>query len=283
MMRSLLFLVILTSLTSCPAELETEPSYVTIEGFDLTTRSGEGAPTSAITEVWAFADDEFIGVFPLPGRIPLFRTGTLTLRLEAGVHQDGRSVTPEIYPFYTPFERTLELTGGEIIDLGRPTIGYRNGTVFGLVDGFEEGEAPSFTDPLSPGAVINPQSDVVRSGARAGAITLTDTMRLVELATGAVFRDLNTPPFTVWLEVDFLAEAPTLFGVVGQRNAVPVRVFDPGFLPRSEWTKIYFNLGPVIGSADLDELRIALSTLLPADLGSGTVYLDNLKLLYLRS
>ena len=281
-MRYLPFLAILASLTSCPADLETEPAYVTIEGFDLETANGEGAATSAITEVWAFADNEFLGVFPLPGRIPLFRTGNVALRLEAGVHQDGRSVTPEIYPFYTPFARALELTGGEIIELGRVEIGYRDETIFGLVDGFEEGEVRSFTDALSAGAVINPQTAVVRSGTQAGAILLSDTLRLVELATGTVFRNLNTPPFTVWLEVDFLADAPTLFGVVGQRDAVPVRIFDPGFVPRPEWTKIYFNLGPVVGSADLDELRIALSTLLPADLGSGTVYLDNLKLLYLR-
>ena len=282
MTRFFSFLLILTSLTSCPADLETEPAYVTIEGFDLATEAGEGAATSAITEVWAFVDGEFVGVFPLPGRIPLFRSGDITLRLEAGVHQDGRSVTPEIYPFYTPFERDLALQGGETIELGRVDLGYRDETVFGFVDGFEEAEARSFTDALTAGAVIIPQTTVVRSGARAGALSLSDTTRLVEVATGTVFRDLNAPPINVWLEVDFLADAPTLFGVVGQRDAVPVRVFDPGFLPRSDWTKIYFNLGPVVGSADLDELRIALSSLLPEELGSGRVYLDNLKLLYLR-
>ena len=282
MIRSFFFLVLLISLAACPADLETEPAYVLIEGFNLETETAEGAPTSAITEVWAFADEEFIGVFPLPGRIPLFRTGALTLRLEAGVHQDGRSVTPEIYPFYTHFERDLELLGGETIELGRVDVGYRDATVFGFVDGFEEGEARAFTDALSPGGTVTPQSAVVRSGAQAGAITLSDTARLVEVATGVTFRDLNVPPVNVWMEVDFLADAPTLFGVIGQRDGTPVRVFDPGFLPRPDWTKIYFNLGPVIGSADLAELRIALSTLLPTDLGSGSVYLDNLKLLYLR-
>ncbi|PPK87629.1 hypothetical protein CLV84_0576 [Neolewinella xylanilytica] len=280
MRRTWFPLLLLLFLTSCPPDLEREPSYLFIEGFELETTAGEGAATSAITEVWAFADEAFIGVFPLPGRVPVFRTGEVVIRLEAGVHQDGRSITPDSYPFYTPVEQTLTLIGGETIDLGRPVIRYRDRTTFGFVEGFEPGFERVFTDPLTPGGVIAVQSDEVRSGGAAGAIVLSDANRLSEVATGLTFRDLNLVPITVWLEVDFLADAPTIFGVIGQRDLSIVRVFDPGFLPRDNWTKIYFNLSPVVGSADLPELRIALSSLLPNELGAGTVYLDNLKLLY---
>jgi hypothetical protein len=70
--------------------------------------------------------------------------------------------------------------------------------------------------------------------------------------------------------------------VIGQQNGFPVRVFDPGFLPRGEWTKIYFNLSPIVGTANLSEFRVALSTLLNNEADAGTVYLDNMKLLYFR-
>ncbi len=276
----LLILLLPFLLTSCPSDLEMEPAFVLIEGFQLETSPDGGAATAEITEVWAFAEEEFIGAFPLPARIPVFRAGNTTIRLEAGIHQDGRSVTPDIYPFYTSVERNLELASGTNIDLGRPTIGYRNNTVFGFVEGFESGSPRVFTDVLTTGPGIEVQSTVVRSGEAAGAIELSDASRLFEVVTGSTFRDLNRVPITVWLEVDFLADAPTLFGVVGQSNATRVKVFDPGFLPRNSWTKIYFNLSPVIGSANLDELRIALSSLLPEQVATGTVYLDNLKLLY---
>lgn len=278
------FLTLLLSsllLTACPADVEVLPALVTVDGFALTTADGQGAPTTAITEVWAFADDEFIGVFPLPARIPVFRVGEVTLRLEAGIHQDGRSVTPDIYPFYTPHIRTLRLSSNTTEPLGTLPIRYRPETVFGFVEGFEAGSPRVFTEVLSGSGGITLQTEVVRSGAAAGAIELTDSNRLVEVATERTFSGLAELPVNVWLEADFRGGAPGVFGVVGQRGGLPVRVFDPGFLPRPEWTKIYFNLGSVVAAADLPELRVALSTLLGAGETSGTVYLDNLKLLYL--
>ena len=268
------------SLCSCPPDLDEAPTYVLVDGFELATAPGEGAPTADIREVWAFADGEFIGVFPLPARIPVFRSGPVNLRLEAGIRQDGRSVTPDIYPFYAPVERTLEMVPDATLSLGTLTVGYRDGTTFGFVEDFEPGSPRIFTDVLTPGNAIRVQTETVRSGVAAGAIELADSSRLFEAATAQTFRDLNTVPINVWLEVDFLADAPTLFGVIGPQNVGTTRVFDPGFLPRPAWTKIYFNLGPVIGSANLDELRVALSSLLPDDLTAGTVYLDNVKLLY---
>ncbi|MGB3802325.1 MAG: lipoprotein [Lewinella sp.] len=280
MRRPFFALLLLLLLTACPEDLENEPAYLLIDGIDLVAGNGEGAGTTDIREVWAFVDGEFIGAFPLPGRIPVFKLGEVTVHLEAGVRQDGRSVTPDIYPFYTSVERTLNLAGGDQIEIGRPKIRYRDNTVFGFVEDFESGTPQVFTDVAGNGPGIRQQTDVVRSGNAAGAITLTDSSRIFEAATGTVFSGLNTVPINVWLEVDFLAEAPTLFGVIGASANSGVRVFDPGFLPRSEWTKIYFNLGPVIGSANLEELRVALSSRLPDDLANGTVYLDNLKLLY---
>ena len=268
------------TLCSCPPDLDEAPAYILVEGFELTTEAGEGASTADIREVWAFADGDFIGVFPLPARIPLFRSGPVSLRLEAGIRQDGRSVTPDIYPFYAPVERSLELVPEATVPLGTLAIGYRDEAEFGFVEDFEPASPRIFTDILTPGNAIRVQTETVRSGVAAGAIALSDTSRLFEVATAASYRDLNTVPINVWLEVDYLADAPTVFGVIGARNVGSTRVFDPGFLPRPAWTKIYFNLGPVIGSAGLDELRVALSSLLPDDLTAGTVYLDNVKLLY---
>ncbi len=281
MRRSPLLLLALL-FASCPADLDLTPAFLTVTEFELATAVDEGAPTTAITEVWAFADEEFIGVFPLPARIPILKVGSTDIRLEAGIRQDGRSATPDVYPFYAPYTRTLELVGGQTIDLGVLPIRYRDETVFGLVEDFESDRNRVFTQAIAGSSTLVAQRTVVRSGAAAGAISLADTNRLVELASAQTFVNLNQVPINVWLEVDYQSDAPGVFGVIGQRDGLTVRVFDPGFLPRSGWTKIYFNLGPVVGSADLTEFRIALSVLLDAERAAGTVYLDNLKLLYLR-
>ncbi|THH39353.1 hypothetical protein [Neolewinella litorea] len=281
MLRLLVLLLPVLGLTSCPADIEVAPAVVTVDGFALTVTEGQGAPTTAITEVWAFADDEFLGVFPLPARIPVYRLGPVSLRLEAGIRQDGRSVTPDIYPFYTPSLHNLDLNSNASVALGILPIAYRPETVFGFVEGFEPETARVFTDRLSGTEGLVVQTEVVRSGAAAGAVYLTDSNRLVEIATDRAYGGLNELPINVWLEVDFRSDAPTVFGVIGQEGGLPVRVFDPGFLPRAEWTKIYFNLSSVVGAADLPEVRVAFSTLLGAELTRGTLYLDNIKLLYL--
>ena len=281
-MRLLAFCLMLLTLTACPPDLETDPTFVTVEGFTLTTADREGAATQDITEIWAFANNTFIGVFPLPARIPLFSPGPVELRLEAGIRQDGRSVTPEPYPFYAPAVRNLTLESGTTIDLGDLPIRYRSDATFAFIEDFEPFTERVFTDLINGQGALVVQREVVRSGGAAGAVSLTDTSRLVELATGQTFSELSRIPINVWLEADYLSTAPAVFGVIGVANGASVRQFDPGFLPRGQWTKIYFNLGPIIGSSGLNDLQVSFSALLPEDRSEGTVYLDNLKLLYLR-
>ena len=268
--------------TACPADLEVTPVTVAVTAFSLTTGEGQGAPTTDIREVWAFADGDFLGVFPLPARIPVFRLGQTELRLEAGIRQNGRSVTPDIYPFYEPIVLPIDPVGGETLELGVLPLRYRPEAVFGFVEDFEEGSDRNFIERVVGTTDVVSQREVVRSGAAAGAIILGDTSRVAEIATRQEFSGLNRVPINVWLEVDYLSDAPGIFGVIGQRNGMAVRQFDPGFLPRAEWTKIYFDLGPVIGSANLDDFRISLSVRLEEQFSAGTVYLDNLKLLYLQ-
>ena len=280
MPRLLIAILCLLGLSGCPEDLDEAPAYLLVEGFDLSVGPGEGAATTDIREVWVFIDEVFEGAFPLPARIPVFANGPVSVRLEAGIRQDGRSVTPDIYPFYRPAELALDISPGQVTDVGRLTISYRDKTEFGFVEDFEPGSARVFTDVLTPGNQLEAQETEVRSGRAAGAVVLSDSSRRFEVATGVTFRGLNTVPINVWLEVDYKSDAPTVFGVIGRQNVTGARVFDPGFLPRDTWTKIYFNLGPVVGSADLDELRVALSSKLDDELTTGTVYLDNLKLLY---
>lgn len=278
-MRRLLILLPALWLTACPADLEVAPAFVTVEGFTLTTGPGQGAATTDVREVWAFIGEEFLGVFPLPARIPVHAVGTRELRLEAGIRQDGRSATPDVYPFYAPVTRSVDLSSGETTALGTLPLVYRPETVFGFVEDFE-GSERAFTTADGAGT-LERQTETVRSGAGAGVILLTPGNPLTEVTTVRTFRGLDAVPINVWLEVDYRGDAAGVFGVTGERDALPVRVFDPGFRPRPEWTKIYFNLGPVIGSAALPELRVALSVLLASGSGAGAVYLDNVKLLYL--
>jgi hypothetical protein len=277
----LLSLATLLSFTGCPADLEVIPAFITIDGFDLQTPE-LGPSTSDISEVWVFAgeNNNFIGAFPLPARIPITRTGSTAMRFEPGVKQNGVSVTPEIYEFYTPVFRTLELVPGETVDVGTPVIGYRPEARLAIFETFEPGFTRSFSELVRGDTSIVITQEAIRTGEFSGKIYLSDDNPLVEVASTESFSGLTDVRNYVWLEMDFRSDANGQWGATGANGIDIIRFFDAGFRPQTEWTKIYFNLTETIIESTLDEYRINLTTLLPPELSEGAVYLDNIKLLH---
>lgn len=272
-------LLLLLLFTGCPADREIAPAFVLVQDFRLETPN-LGAATEDITEVWVFTDNTFIGAFPLPARIPVPQVGTTELRLEAGVRQNGISTTPEIYEFYTPVNRSLELVPGETIDLGVLEIGYRADVRFAVFENFEPGVVRVFTDQVVGTATLEASTERVRSGEFSGRLLLNADDRLVEIASEELLEGLTDVRPYVWLELDYLSDVPVVWGVTGNLGIEPIRVFDPGFNPRDGWTKIYFNLSEIIVRSTLEEYQLIFSALLLDAEEEGTLYLDNIKLLY---
>lgn len=282
MKQFLILFVVLLALSGCPADLEVAPAFILVEDFNFTLPANAGAATSDIREVWAFFDDDnsFIGAFPLPARIPVSAVGSQNIRLEAGVRENGISATPDVYDFYTPVVRNLELVPGETIDLGVLPISYRSDVKTAIFEDFEIGTNRVFTDFVIGQTTFARVEDVVRSGSFSGRLRLTEDEPLIELATVQRLAGLIDVRPYVWLELDFRSEAPVVWGVTGNRGIELVRQFDPGFSPRNEWTKIYFNLSETIVRANLEEYQLILSAILPPELTEADVHLDNIKLLY---
>lgn len=266
--------------SGCPADLEMAPAFVLVENLVFDAGNTAGGSTAAITEVWAFSGTEFIGAFPLPARIPVLKAGPTNIRLEAGVRQNGISSTPEFYEFYQPVDRTLDLVPGEAIDLGVQTVTYRPEVKFGFIEDFEANTERVFTEIARGVTGLELQTEVVRTGSSSGVIRLDTANSEVLLSSGQLFTDLLDERPYVWLEMDFRAEAPTRFGVSGSVGFELLRSFDPGFFPRAEWTKIYFNMSETIFRSEIEEYRIDLNSVLPTDMLEADVYLDNVKLLY---
>lgn len=269
----------LCTFSGCPADLEMAPAIITVDDLLFDNGQVPGGTTADITEVWAFNGEVFIGAFPLPARIPVLASGPTEIRLEAGVRQNGISSTPEFYEFYTPIVRTFELVPGEVIELGSPVMTYRDDAQFAFVEDFELGRERVFSLAMGTRGIA-PQEEVVLTGEFSGVIELNEDNREVILSTRTLFTDLlETRPY-VWLEIDFRSDVPVRFGVSGNQGGQAVRRFDPGFFPRSDWTKIYFNLSETIFRSGLENYRFDINAVLPEGMTEGNVYLDNMKLLY---
>lgn len=270
-------------LTTCSwlgAGEEDIPAYLYIRPFESKINTEVyGSSSHRVTEAWLTVDGLFLGAYDLPARVPVLAEGATQVRIEAGIRENGIARTPDIYPFYAPFTTTLELRPMQV-DTLQPVLRYLPETKVAFIEDFEADRPRVFTRQLLGSTGLEVQSQVVFEGQAAGRITLTAQQPVVELASADDYSELLTNNAFVYLEVNYRAEAPVVFGVVGTQGSDPPRFFDPGFAARDSWNKIYFNLSGVVFNSQLDRYRIALQAFLTDGQQRADIYLDNIKLLY---
>ncbi len=277
LLAGLLAVIALTG--SCEKE-EPVPAYLYVMPFQFTTDAAtQGTGSASITEVWVTVDGVFLGAYALPAEIPVLSQGSTDVRLEAGIKENGLADTPDIYLFYRPVELSVDLQPGQT-DTIRPTTSYLPETRFGFVEDFEDGRPRIFTQLLQGDTGLVRTQEEVFEGQYSGKIVLTEDNPTVELASGATFSELLARNPYVFIEVNYKADSPVVFGIVGRQGIELVRVYDPGFAPRDEWNKIYFNISRVIFDSRLDSYNIALQAFLSESDGPAEIYVDNIKLVY---
>ncbi len=284
-------LLLVASLANCDVinPEEQSPSILSVTEFEFQTDPlKEGSASSKITEVWVTVNQEFLGAYPLPAEIPVLFTGRATVRLEAGIRDNGISSTPEIYPFFIPFETEIDLLPEQRYEV-RPQIRYQNNVNFGIIEDFEDGNrifAEVITGGLNGGISIA-ETDAFE-GSGSGRIVLKREEPVIEIASTLRFSGLNARSPFVYLELNYKSEVPVVFGIIGH-NIVNgdqgVRLFEQGFFSNAEWNKIYFNLSPVLANNEFAEYQIGFQAFIPAGgdgstLESAEILLDNIKLLH---
>lgn len=285
------FLLLGTSTCDLINPEEEIPSYIWIAPFEVQTNAGtQGSASAKITEVWVSVDDAFFGVYPLPAKIPILKTGNSKIKLEAGIKDNGISTTPEIYPFFQALEYNITLKANKI-DSIRPKATYRSGIRFSFLENFENNSHVFQT--LVTGNDSNRMSitnEGAFEGSGSGLIQLSTQYPAVELATRNTYTDLLAKGTAVYLELNYKAEVPLLVGVIaykaGNLNAGGQILYAAGFNPSENWNKIYFNLSRVVADSKLDEYQIILKTEIPKN-ADGTInrsnakiWLDNVKLVH---
>jgi hypothetical protein len=270
---------------------ENVPAYLYLTPFTLSVdAAAQGSASHRITEAWLSVDGAFLGAYSLPATVPVLGRGETRLALSPGIRDNGIARTPEIYPFYQPFETMLELVPAQL-DTLRLQTRYRPQTRFAFIEDFERG-TPIF-DELRQGSSENrlrpttTDADVFE-GRFSGLIRLNQNNPTVELATVSRFREMPAAGRPVYLEVNYKSEVPVLFGIIGYLPQTPgegFSLFDPGFLPREDWNKIYFNLTLLFQQANFSEYQIALFATIPLENGrlsrdEANIWLDNIKLVH---
>ena len=276
---SFLFLIGIILFSCSKEKFEAKiPAYISIPSITLTTDyASEGSASSKITDAWVYINDDLVGVYELPAKFPVLKEGNVSVKVYAGIRDNGIAASRARYLMYDPHVEQVNLISGETIEITANII-YNAGVKFSWLEDFE-GVSTSFLYTAGSDTIFNRQSSILKEGNFSGQVYLEDEMNFFE-AVSVPFNDLPIGE-TVYLELDFITNENITVGVYldGEQFAfITLNV-------SSDWNKIYINLKDVLKSkTNSSEVKVFIG--LKEEGGTvfktnnPQVYIDNVKLVH---
>jgi hypothetical protein len=282
-------LVIAIVLSGCIKDNNpSRPAYVYVENifFEADTMLGQGSSSSNITDVWVSVDGQQLGANNLPALFPVIldeNFPTNSVRISAGIKDNGITNTRAIYPFYESYVASVDLESGKI-DTFRPTLQYPSNANIILVEDFEDPNQPIFTEELdgNPNTEMITQMDEVFEGNYSGSLVLDSANLDCTVATSVRYFNLNgVSASAVYLEMDFKTNTPFQVGLIAHYGGSDREVlYKGGANASTSWKKIYFNLTEEVFGANATEYSVVIRALKYVNAADPEIYIDNVKLIH---
>lgn len=290
-MKKIILIGILGSvfaLSACFKEGEPgQPAYIKVEGIQLAVDSSgsQGAGTANITDAWISVDGQQLGAGTFPATFPVIvdkNFATNSIRIAAGIKNNGITNTRAIYPFYAAYITTDDLKPGEVFTVS-PTVRYDSRTVIEVVDDFENPNQPIFTVDLdnNPNTGIISQSDDVLTGSYSGRITIDENNLECTVASSVRYPKLSrSSAIPVYIEMDYKTNVPIQVGLRAHHSATSTTPIYKGGVQNSKgtWRKIYFEFTREVFRSNAPEYSVLLRAVRTPNVGTPKVLIDNIKL-----
>jgi hypothetical protein len=258
------------------------PAYLEMDDFTLSTTVGQGTNSHKITDLWSFDNTNSLGVYDLPAEVATLSEGPTTIRIFAGIKNNGISSTRIRYPFYSPFDTVIDLKRGQHYPI-HPRFGYNSGVDFDITRNFETG---NFFQSL-PGntGTFNVVTDLnqVFEGTRSGIFSLDGGSGKIYYKDGTEFELVGGN--TIFLELNYSSNNRFNVGLISNSTAsvdahLAVAINPTTGVNATEptWNKIYIDLGLIAqqnSSADNFEIYFEST---PLESENIRLFLDNIKL-----
>jgi len=273
--------VLIVSLNSCDKKEEAKiPSYIAIDSIRLTNDyPHQGTASHKITDAWVYVDDEPVGVFELPARIPLQYEGVHKITISAGIKLNGIAGTRAPYPFYNDYViKQLNLVKDSVIKI-KPTTTYKTSTQFSWLEDFEQNTISLKPTSRSDTSFIRySQPDSVFQGHYSGYSFLQDTMTLCEVASSNAY-EFSSTVSAVFLELNYKSNVSFTVGLFVNTGSSEVQQQVLIINPSKKWNKIYVNFTPTVSDYfGADDFKVFFGFIRNTDEPKAQVYLDNIKL-----
>lgn len=272
-------LCFLIFLSACKKE-NLVPSYIHIDHISLNTQYIiDGSNSSKITDAWVYIDGNLQGVYELPATFPVLASGNHDIMIRPGIKLNGISMSRGYYPFYEPYQATINLEE-KLTDTINPTVQYYAGKVQWNED-FEQGgiSIQKFSDSDTT-FVKTSQAGQVFEGSFSGVGIVNSTYPdLMAVSTETFTMPVNSSP--VFLEMNYKCNNTFAVGlcamITGQTTPYEVLILNP----TDEWNKIYVNLTYAVTQVTAtNQFKVFFHIYLDDGNSSGEVLIDNVKFVF---
>ncbi|MBK9271728.1 MAG: hypothetical protein IPM48_09010 [Saprospiraceae bacterium] len=263
---------------NCSDTEEPIPSYIALDQYQVSVLPNQGTALHQFKDVWLFANDQYVGAYELPVRIPILQDSDFVLKVIPGIRKNGVLSEPVRFTFMDPFEQMVAPNPGQIIQVS-PVYQYASDIQFPFIEDFDRFHF--FNDDRDN----NPETAIVLSapeeafeGSHSGLIALTAQNPYLY-----VWYDLQkiipVTPNRVFLELHYKSEIPFYIGFVGIKANEFDDLLHGTVLPSKDWRKIYFDFTDITNDAKSDFYKLALAANYIADSSKTEqkIWLDNIK------
>lgn len=282
----------IATLSSC-VKNNPDPSWLEVNEWTLKQNIDlgleEGELTHNLTEAWVYIDDEVVGVFEVPFKIPILKSGYVNIKIYPAIKNNGISATKKIYPFLNPFVVNAEFKKNEVLTLNPETF-YMSSSNF-FIEDFEDASIKLENDPNYPAQFTIENDPAILKDfngnfyMRVDLDNTTDTMWMAS-TNFYIINGTDLPRGRdVYLEIDFHSTNRAVTGLLAVSPSstktnwnIQMNAQDPATV---KWKKIYIDLRELISNSDPNAL---FEHLFQASIDEGDtqgyIILDNIKIVH---
>ncbi|MFM6935706.1 MAG: hypothetical protein ACKOXP_09695 [Flavobacteriales bacterium] len=286
MMRVFWYCFLVTILTAC-IKNNPNPSWIQVNSFQLVSNpnlsGAEGQLTSDFRDVWLYVDDQLIGCFQTPFKIPLLKEGNANIKVYPAIRNNGISGNKMIYPFMNRYEVSGKLVKDQTLTIN-PVTSYMDNLNFWIED-FEDASVKIQDDPNTSVASLFTTSENVMpfNGFNYGKVILN--------AADSVWVANTTDQLSIaknracFLEIDYYNTNTFIQGFLAVGSNGNVYQDNAGFNAQSvstvKWKKMYIELTELIGNSINGANFIqTFKSKLDSNQVETMICIDNIKIVY---
>lgn len=268
---------------SCNKEAK-EPGYIQIDTFLLSTDySTQGSASHGINTAWIYINDNPVGVFEIPCKVPVTTLGEVNVSVFPGIKANGISSTRVQYPNFKAFTTTATIKPDSTA-LVSPTTNYFESTIFPYREAFENPGIMLETTSISEEGVElvkTTNTSEVFEGSSSGKVVIDASHSFIEFATTQAYSLPTSSSVPVFLELNYKSNSNIRLGIYAEGQTAEVQEEIGGLNPTDTWKKVYFYLTPKLQNYSGADFKIYFGILRDSSSPEViTAYFDNLKIVH---